>query len=348
MSSRGSNSPSADQATTPRCGCSWIPTRISGVRHRRGDEPVFVDAARTDIAPGLPGAGRVGAAPAFTAGDTITAAVDGTPVATYADLITALSGVADKPVDARPSAAGRSRAGASGSPSRRAAAQPARDARPGGDGRTDQGGAGYGPRRRRRPAAFRSGDRLVFVEDGEPAGDLLTLDARLRAKAGQTVAVEITGSDAATRTIEPTPRQVTWIEEPRWPASPVSVPAIGIAAPADRCGRGGCRAGEPGGDCRHPGSWRAGGAGAIHRAREPDRRRQRPGTDARIAKLAICDGRAAAGADHDEGAAGRSKGGDGLDRDVELSADGGSLAGSSSIVAWLFEPVYAPREGGTL
>jgi regulator of sigma E protease len=81
-------------------------------------------------------------------------------------------------------------------------------------------------------AGLQPGERIAVV-DGAPAGDLLTLDARLRRMAGREVACEVVAPGGASRTVEITPREVTWIEEPRWPASPVSVASLGIAIPID-------------------------------------------------------------------------------------------------------------------
>ncbi len=176
-----------------------------------------------DIAPGLPGAaGR--ATPPLAAGDTITA-VDGRPVSSYAELIAALSAVPDKPVVL----AVRRGPAADEAMSISLPAQPARTlgiTMTAGPIKAVQDGS---------PAAaagIQPGDRLVSV-DGGPVGDLLTLDARLRARAGAAIPVEVAGENAAPRTVELTPRAVTWIEEPRWPASPVSVAALGIAVPID-------------------------------------------------------------------------------------------------------------------
>jgi regulator of sigma E protease len=58
--------------------------------------------------------------------------------------------------------------------------------------------------------------------------DPLALDGVLRSRAGQAVKLSIERAGAALD-IEVEPRAVNWIEEPRWPASPVPLSAIGAA-----------------------------------------------------------------------------------------------------------------------
>jgi regulator of sigma E protease len=181
-----------------------------------------------DLGPGLPGAAGA-AQPPFSAGDTIVA-VDGTPIETYTGLITALSAVVDQPVTV---AVARGKAAANDAPRETVSIvvppQPARTlglVMTAGPIRAVQDGS---------PAAaagLKPGERIVSV-DGEPTGDLLVLDARLRPKAGQAVACEVVAPEGGARTVDITPRTVTWLEEPRWPASPVSVASLGIAAPID-------------------------------------------------------------------------------------------------------------------
>jgi len=179
-----------------------------------------------DIEPGLPGAAAA-AQPPFAAGDTIRA-VDGRPVASYAELIAALSQASDKPVEVT---VDRKRAGAADQEtvSIRLPPQP---------GRTLGIVMGIGPVKAVQadsPAAaagVKAGDRLVSI-GGAPVGPLLQLDANLRRQAGTPVRLEVAAEGAEPRSVEITPREVTWIEEPRWPASPVSVPSLGIAVPVD-------------------------------------------------------------------------------------------------------------------
>ncbi|RLS34928.1 MAG: PDZ domain-containing protein [Planctomycetota bacterium] len=80
-------------------------------------------------------------------------------------------------------------------------------------------------------AGLKVGDRLQSL-DGEPLGDPLTLDLRLRGRTGQPVrlGVERAGVDEE---LTVTPREVTWIEETRMRATPVSVASLGIAIPVE-------------------------------------------------------------------------------------------------------------------
>lgn len=180
-----------------------------------------------DIDPGLPGAAGA-AAPPFASGDTITA-VDGKPVATYAELITALAAVPDKPVTFAVSRVTAAQAAGGETVS---IVVPPQSARTLGLTMTAEAVKAVQEGSPAAAAGIKVGDRLVSVA-GAPAGDLLTLDARLRDKAGTAVTIEVVGADATARSLEITPRAVTWIEEPRWPASPVSVASLGIAAAID-------------------------------------------------------------------------------------------------------------------
>jgi regulator of sigma E protease len=68
-------------------------------------------------------------------------------------------------------------------------------------------------------------------------GNPLTIDDRLKKQSGEVVLLGVLRSDAVhnasgelvTETIEVTPRDVTWIEQARWPQSPVAVSSLGIA-----------------------------------------------------------------------------------------------------------------------
>ena len=175
-----------------------------------------------DISPRLPGAAAE-AQPPFAAGDTIRA-VNGEAVDSYAKLIAALVRTPSEPVsltvqrsvdttDARSDLeivlppqprrtlgivmnAGAVQAVQAGSP---AAA-----------------------------AGFRPGDRLVSF-NGQPIEDVLALDAQLRHAVGEPVNIEVARDGAEPATLAVVPREVTWIEEPRWPASPVAISALGLA-----------------------------------------------------------------------------------------------------------------------
>ncbi|MGB8854227.1 MAG: site-2 protease family protein [Pirellulales bacterium] len=183
-----------------------------------------------DLRKGLVG-GAADAAPALAGGDTIKA-VDGTAVASYAELIAALSRATSKPVtltvERRPQ-------------DEKAVAQteaisielPPQPVRTTGLVMTPRTISAVQADSPAAAAGLQAGDRVVSV-DGEPIGDPLTLDARLAARAGQTVRLTIGREGAADRTVEITPRDVTWIDnEANWPASPASISSLGIVLVVD-------------------------------------------------------------------------------------------------------------------
>ena len=179
-----------------------------------------------DLEPGLPGAAAL-ATPAFEPGDTIVS-VDGDQVTTYAELIGALARRADRPVTL-----GVRRSGSDPILDIRLPPQPRREtglvmaAGPIASVQADSPAAAAG---------IQAGDRLVSL-DGDPLGNPLTLDARLRKRAGSSVSLGLIRADAArdeagdavAETLELTPREVRWIEESRWPQSPVAVSSLGVA-----------------------------------------------------------------------------------------------------------------------
>ncbi|MEC7294235.1 MAG: site-2 protease family protein, partial [Planctomycetota bacterium] len=83
---------------------------------------------------------------------------------------------------------------------------------------------------------LKAGDKIVSI-DGESLGNPLTIDNRLRKRSGEVVLLGVLRTDAVhnasgelvPETIEITPRDVTWIEQARWPQSPVAVSSLGIA-----------------------------------------------------------------------------------------------------------------------
>jgi len=179
-----------------------------------------------DLADGLPGsAGK--AVPPLEAGDTIRG-VDGTPVKTYAELITALSRQPYKA--AQLSVERRAKPG-------QAAAERLMVTLPPQAARTTGLVMTAGPIKAVQddsPAAaagLKPGDRITAI-DGEPVGDPLALDQRLRGKAGAKVKLALDRAGTAVD-VEVEPRAVTWIEDPRWPSSPVSLSAIGAAIGVD-------------------------------------------------------------------------------------------------------------------
>jgi regulator of sigma E protease len=178
-----------------------------------------------DLADGLPGsAGK--AVPPLEAGDTIRG-VDGTPVKTYAELITALSRQPYKA--AQLSVERRTKPGQ--------AAEKLMVTLPPQAARTTGLVMTAGPIKAVQddsPAAaagLKPGDMITAI-DGEPVGDPLALDQRLRGKAGAKVKLAIDRAGTAVD-LEVEPRAVTWIEDPRWPSSPVSLSAIGAAIGVD-------------------------------------------------------------------------------------------------------------------
>jgi len=179
-----------------------------------------------DLREGLPGAaGR--ARPPLAAGDTITA-VDGMPVKTYAELVALLLQRLDKPatlsVSRQPKAAG----GAAETLSIELAPQAARST---GMTMTMIDVKAVQARSPAAAAGIEPGDRLLAV-DGQPIADPLLLDEVLRRQAGTPVKLTLARAGAE-REVDVTPRAVSWIEESRWPSSPVSVSSLGVAVGVD-------------------------------------------------------------------------------------------------------------------
>ena len=178
-----------------------------------------------DLATGLPGtAGK--AEPPFEAGDTIRA-IDGTPVKTYAELIAALSRQPYKA--AQVSVERRAKPGqAAGKVMITLPPQAARTtglvmtAGPIKAVQDDSPAAAAG---------LKPGDRIKVI-DGQPVGDPLMVDQRLREMAGRAVKLTLDRAGADVD-MELVPRAVSWIEDPRWPSSPVSLSSIGAALGVD-------------------------------------------------------------------------------------------------------------------
>jgi regulator of sigma E protease len=183
-----------------------------------------------DLRKGLVG-GAAAATPALAGGDTIQA-VDGTPVASYAELIAVLSRAMSKPVTL--TVVRRQQGMKPDGPSETLSVElPAEPARTTGLVMTPRTISAVQTESPAAAAGLQAGDRLVSI-DGEPVGDPLTLDTRLASRAGQTVTLTIGRDGAADRTVEITPRAVTWIDnEANWPASPASIGALGIALVVD-------------------------------------------------------------------------------------------------------------------
>jgi regulator of sigma E protease len=175
----------------------------------------------------LPGS-AARAEPPFAAGDTITAA-DGTAVKNYAELIAALSRVADKPVRLTVE---RAAADGTAATSLDITVPPQR-VRGTGLQMTPRSIKAVQDNSPAAAAGVRAGDRLLSV-DGADLGDPLTLDERLRAKAGSRVRLELARADGEKYAVEVEPRAVTWRDdELSGLAMPVSVPTLGLAITVD-------------------------------------------------------------------------------------------------------------------
>ncbi len=183
-----------------------------------------------DISAGLPGAAGL-AEPPLAAGDTIRS-VDGTAVATYAELIAVLAGRRGEPVrlgvDRQP-AAGKQPAGPVESLEIVLPPQPRRvtglemTAGPIKAIQADSPAAAAG---------LEPGDRIVAVA-GEPLGDPLTLDERLEGRTGTEVSLTISRA-GADREVTVVPRVVTWRDdETTGLACPQSIASLGLALEVD-------------------------------------------------------------------------------------------------------------------
>ncbi|MDA1039896.1 MAG: site-2 protease family protein [Planctomycetota bacterium] len=174
------------------------------------------------ISPKLPGAAAE-AEPPFVGGDAIRT-VNGKPVASYAELITALARTPSEPVtlgvqrQADNADAGRALEIVLPPQPRRTLGIVMKA----GPVKAVQAGSPAVA------AGFRAGDRLVAL-NGEPITDVLGLDALLRHKVGESVKISVNRDGAEPATLSVVPREVTWIEEPRWPASPVAISSLGLA-----------------------------------------------------------------------------------------------------------------------
>jgi regulator of sigma E protease len=183
-----------------------------------------------DLSRGLGGA-AARAEPPLVGGDTILS-VDGRQVATYAELIAVLSSNPTRPValtvDRQEMAAGKP----TGERSTVAITLPPQPRLTTGMAMTPLAVKAVQDDSPAEAAGIDAGDLLLKV-DGEPVGDPLTLDDRLRARAGQPVELVIT-RDSDERTVTITPRAVSWRDdETTGIASPTSITSLGIAVPVD-------------------------------------------------------------------------------------------------------------------
>ena len=184
-----------------------------------------------DLTRGLAGA-AADAKPTFEGGDTIRA-VDGTPVATYAQLLAILAAKTDAPVALTVDRSEKAVDGKVGRvesitielpPQRRLTTGMTMTPLPIRAVQDDSPAA---------TAGIRAGERLVAV-DGQPVGDPFTLDDRLRSRVGETVSLTLDATDGGSRTVEIRPRLVTWRDdETAGIGSPLSVASLGLAIPID-------------------------------------------------------------------------------------------------------------------
>ncbi|MEI7781896.1 MAG: site-2 protease family protein, partial [Planctomycetota bacterium] len=161
--------------------------------------------------------------------------VNGTPIKTYAELIAVLVQQPDKPatlsIDRQPQSADRKVVAAAGTAETVAVEIPPQLLRSTGMTMTALPVKAVQDGSPAAAAGIEPGDRLLAIA-GDPVGDPLTLDERLRKQAGETVKLTFS-RDGADREVSVTPRTVSWIEESRWPASPVSVSSLGVAIGVD-------------------------------------------------------------------------------------------------------------------
>lgn len=179
-----------------------------------------------DITAGLAGAaGR--ARPPLAAKDHIQA-VDGQPVATYAELLAALTRSADRAVTLTVA-----RGGAGQAAETVAIELPAQRRLVTGMAMTPLPIKAVQDDSPAAAAGIRPGDRLLAI-DGAPIGDPLALDERLGRAAGGTVAITLGRDGAADRTVDVQPREVTWRDDSTsGRGSPTAIACLGIALPVD-------------------------------------------------------------------------------------------------------------------
>jgi regulator of sigma E protease len=158
--------------------------------------------------------------------------VDGTPVNTYADLLALLSAKAAAPVTLTVDRAAGPAAGKA-VPTSVAIELPPQPRLVTGMAMTPLAIKAVQDDSPAAVAGIRPGERLTAV-DGQPVGDPFTLDDRLRIRVGDKVALTLVDAAGATRTVDVTPRGVTWRDdETAGIGSPLSIATLGLAIPVE-------------------------------------------------------------------------------------------------------------------
>jgi len=178
-----------------------------------------------DFGKGLPGAaGR--AKPALEPGDTIRT-IDGVTIETYAELYAALVLKQDAPVTL-----GVDRIGAAAEAITSVEiVLPPQEQRITGVALTAGSIVAVQDGSPAADAGLEQGDEIITV-DGQPLGDPLTLDDRLRSRAGQVTSLTVRRQGHDDRVIDIVPREATWRDDvTTGMGPPASVSSLGIALP---------------------------------------------------------------------------------------------------------------------
>ena len=194
-----------------------------------------------DFANGLPGSAGL-AQPPLMPGDTIRQ-VDEQPVQTYAELIAELSRHPEKAVTLSVERAKREGAlGEQPQPANQRPAVPTRETvsivlppqamRSTGMTMTAMAVKAVQADSPAAASGLQPGDKILAI-NGRPVGDPFAIDELLRGLVGKPTTLAIARADAENIDLSVEPREVTWMEEARWPSSPVAVSAIGVAVGVD-------------------------------------------------------------------------------------------------------------------
>jgi len=172
------------------------------------------------------------AEPPFEGNERIVA-VDGRPVASYAELIAALTGREAEPVRLlverpRDDAGGQAAEPAANRSATTEILLPPQRSRWLGMAMTAGPIRAVQANSPAQKAGLEAGERILAI-DGAPVADPLTLEERLQERTGKAVRLEVAAADGTPRQVEIVPRRVTWLEPPRWPDTPVSLASLGLA-----------------------------------------------------------------------------------------------------------------------